>query len=493
MNRSQLLQEIKAETNWDLIVIGGGASGLGTALDAVSRGMKVCLLEKYDFGKGTSSRSTKLVHGGVRYLEQGNIALVKEALQEREYILKQADHLSRVQPFIVPSFSWFTGIYYYIGLKVYDLLSGSKSIGKTTWLSKEKVIAKIPNISTDGLVGGIQYMDGQFDDARLCIDLVKTILHHGGKCINHAGAAKLTKVDGKVVGVTVKDEISGQEFDIKAKYVVNAAGIFTDDIVQLDQAGSKRTIVPSRGSHIVLDRSFLGGEEAIMIPKTSDGRVLFVIPWNGKVVAGTTDEKTDEAVAEPKATEEEISFILANCQQYLNKKPKRKDILTTFAGLRPLAAPKEGSGKTKEISRGHKVLVSPSGLVSIIGGKWTTFRKMGEDVIHKISKDRRIQFPPSKSLSLKIEGNGLYSSADRLHPSLPYSKQDFEQVIREEMPMTIEDVLCRRTRCIFLDAAATEQITPTVGAMLQQHLGQTDAWLTDQLKDMKELLINYKV
>lgn len=493
MNRSKLLEEVKSRSDWDLIVIGGGATGLGTALDAVSRGMKVCLLEKYDFGKGTSSRSTKLVHGGVRYLQQGNIALVREALQEREYILAKADHLSGVQPFIIPCFSWFAGIYYYIGLQLYDLLSGSRTVGSTSWLSKDKVREKIPNISTKKLVGGIQYMDGQFDDTRLCIDLVKTIHRHGGKCINHAGVSSLTKVNGQVIGVTVTDQLTNESFDLVAKSVVNAAGIFTDDIVEMDKKGSKKTIVPSRGSHIVLDPSFLGGKEAIMIPKTTDGRVLFVIPWNDKVVAGTTDEKTDQVVAEPKATKEEVDFILKNCQQYLTKKPERKDILSTFAGLRPLAAPKEGSSKTKEISRGHKVIVSPSGLVSIIGGKWTTFRKMGEDVISKIVKVKHLQLPPSKSIELQIEGHTLYSSSERMHSSLPYSKQDFELVIKEEMSMTLEDVLCRRTRCIFLDTEATEQIAPEVASILQKELGKNDAWREDQLSKMEKLLINYKV
>ena len=492
MKREVQLQHLKSVSKFDILVIGGGASGLGVALDAVSRGLKVALVEKYDFGKGTSSRSTKLIHGGVRYLEQGNIALVKEALREREYILDKADHISRVQPFIVPCYSWFMCLYYYVGLKVYDVLSGSKTIGKTSWLGKEEVLNRIPNVKVKSLAGGIQYMDGQFDDTRLCIDLASTIVSHGGNCINHAGASSLLKKEGKVIGATITDELSGDSFDVKADYVVNAAGIFTDDVVQMDAKGSRKTIIPSRGSHIVLEQSFLGGTEAIMIPKTSDGRVLFIIPWNGKVIVGTTDEKTETPVAEPKATPEEINFILKNCQEYLTKKPVHADILSTFAGLRPLATPKEGSQKTKEISRGHKVIFSDSGMVSIIGGKWTTFRKMGEDVVKQINKKWNAGFKKSTSLDMDIMGQGVYSKTGLLHPSLPYSETDFDRAIEEEMAMSLEDLLCRRTRCIFLDAAATEEIMEQIGKKLQLFLGKSDKWLVEEVTSMRKLLDIYK-
>jgi len=493
MNRDKQLQQIKNTEHWDLLVIGGGATGLGVALDAVSRGLQVCLLEKYDFGKGTSSRSTKLVHGGVRYLEQGNVSLVKEALQEREYILSHATHLSRVQPFVVPCYSWWSYIYYYVGLRVYDILAGRKSIGRTQLLKASTVIEKIPNIKSKGLRGGVQYMDGQFDDTRLCIDLVKTIIKHGGTCVNHVGATGFIKEHGRTVGCQATDHINGDTYTIMADHVVNAAGIFTDDIVQMDAAGSRRTIVPSRGSHIVLDRSYLGGNEAIMIPKTTDGRVLFIIPWNDKVVVGTTDEKTDQPVAEPKATDAEINFILNNCAQYLSMKPTRADILSTYAGLRPLAAPKEGSQKTKEISRGHKVIISASGLVSIIGGKWTTFRKMGQDALDKINRTYKKSYPASTSLGITIAGKGVYSTTDRLHPSLPYSEADIAHVIRNEMPMTLEDVLCRRTRCVLLDTAATKAIMHEAADMLQEHLQQSDQWKTEQVEQLSELLFNYEV
>jgi len=429
----------------------------------------------------------------VRYLEQGNVTLVKEALKEREYILTKADHISRVQKFIVPCYSRLKMLYYYTGLKSYDILAGKKNIGKTSMLKKAEVIAKIPNIKTQGLVGGVQYMDGQFDDTRLCIDLVKTIIKHGGTCINHAGVINLLKKEGKVCGAKIKDEISGSEFEVRAKYVVNAAGIFTDDIVQMDDEGSRRTIIPSRGSHIVLDKSFLGDDTAIMIPKTSDGRVLFVIPWNGNVVVGTTDEKTKDPSAEPEATEKEISFILENCHKYLTKKPERSDILTTFAGLRPLAAPKEGSQKTKEISRGHKIIISESNMISIIGGKWTTFRKMGEDVIAKISTKLNGNFQSSNSKGLQVEGHKIYSSEGRLHPDLPYSEDDFDYVIQYEMSMTLEDVLCRRTRCLFLNSSATSEIIDIIGNKLKNHLGETDEWLQNQSSEINKLIRQYAV
>lgn len=493
MKRKEQLLQSQAEKSWDILVIGGGASGLGVALDAISRGLSVCLVEKYDFGKGTSSRSTKLIHGGVRYLEQGNIRLVREALQERKYMLDKADHLSRKQPFILPCYSIIKAIYFYIGLKVYDLLSGTKSIGDTKWLSSKKVKQLITNINPKGLVGGIRYMDGQFDDTRLCIDLVKTIIERGGTCINHVGVIKLVKDRKNVVGAVVKDELTNQEWQITADHIVNAAGIFTDDIVHMDNPTSRNTIIPSRGSHIVLDQEFLGGIDAIMIPKTSDGRVLFVIPWNGKVIAGTTDEKTDIPVAEPKATMEEIEFILANCRKYLLKDPTKEDIRATYAGLRPLAAPKEGNHKTKEISRGHRVIFSDSGLVSIIGGKWTTFRKMGEDVISTIAKERNEKWKSSTSKNIYIKGRGIYSKSDTIHPSLPYSMADIIDIVNNEMVETLEDLLLRRTRCILLDVEATRQIAPIVGKKLQSHLNESNEWLSFQLQNIHKLLNIYSI
>ena len=492
MNRKEQIQKSQEQKIWDVLVIGGGASGLGVALDAVSRGLSVCLLEKYDFGKGTSSRSTKLVHGGVRYLQQGNISLVREALCEREYILEKASHIARVQPFIVPCYSWWSALYYYIGLSVYDVLSGRKTIGGTKWLGRAEVTSRIPNMKSQGLRAGIQYMDGQFDDTRLCIDLVKTIVHAGGTCVNHAGAASLLKEEGKVVGALVRDELSGQEWPVQAKYVVNAAGIFTDDIVQMDTPGGRQTIVPSRGSHLVLDQSFLGGTEAIMIPKTSDGRVLFVIPWLNKVIVGTTDEQTDKPVLEPTATAEEVQFMLANCQRYLTKKPQLTDIEATYAGLRPLAAPAEGKQNTKEISRGHKVIHSASGMVSIIGGKWTTFRKMGEDVVKQIGEKYSLKLPRSKSMVIPIEKT-IQHQGRRLHPALPYTDVDIERAVEKEMAMSLEDVLCRRTRSLFLSTEATAAILEEVGKKVQQMLGTTDEWLADQKKQMTELIKIYSV
>lgn len=492
MNRQEQIQKSKEHQMWDVLVIGGGASGLGVALDAVSRGLSVCLLEKYDFGKGTSSRSTKLVHGGVRYLQQGNLALVREALKEREYILEKASHIARVQPFIVPCYSWWSALYYFMGLSVYDILSGRKTIGGTKWLSKKEVLLRIPNMRADGLRAGIQYIDGQFDDTRLCIDLVKTIVHAGGTCVNHAGAAHLLKEDGKVVGATVRDELNGEEWPIRAQYVVNAAGIFTDDIVQMDAPNSRKTIVPSRGSHLVLDKSFLGGSEAIMIPKTSDGRVLFVIPWLGKVIVGTTDERTDKPVLEPSATAREVQFMLANCQQYLTKQPALSDIQATFAGLRPLAAPAEGEQNTKEISRGHKIIHSPSGLVSIIGGKWTTFRKMGEDVVKQISQKYTLQWPRSKSIYIPIEKTAQHLGT-LLHPELPYTDDDIVRAVETEMAMGLEDVLCRRTRSLFLSTNATADILDEVGQTVKSKLGKSDEWLAEQKTQMRELIGIYNI
>lgn len=482
MQRQAQISQLNSGDTYDLVVIGGGASGLGVALDAVSRKLKVLLVEKYDFGKGTSSRSTKLVHGGVRYLQQGNVRLVMEALRERGYLLKQAAHNAHVQDFIVPFYKRWEGLYYYAGLKAYDWLSGKWSLGGSKWLSADTVIKRLPNIEGDGLKGGILYTDGQFDDSRLCIDLVRTIVQHGGQAINYMSAREIVKTHGKASGVVLHDEINGESHTVATKAVVNAAGVFTDSILRMDGAAeSTKTIVPSRGSHIVLDGSFLKSDTAIMIPKTEDGRVLFVIPWLGKVIVGTTDQQTPEPVLEPVATDEEVGFILKNCKQYLSKQPARADILSTFAGLRPLAAPSGGSGKTKEISRGHKIYTSGSGLTSIVGGKWTTFRKMGEDVVNHLIKQNLVTAGESTSYDLLITGQKHQTPSKTIHPSLPYDWTDIDRIIKDEMAMTIEDVLSRRTRCLLLDRSAALGVAPDVAQRLATHHSQDDAWVTAQV------------
>jgi glycerol-3-phosphate dehydrogenase len=381
-SRNTIFEALKKSNHFDVVVIGGGASGIGAALESALRGYRTLLLEKHDFTKGTSSRSTKLIHGGVRYMAQGDLKMVREALKERGYLLRNAPHLVHDQPFIIPNYRWWEGIFYTVGLKFYDLLAGKFSLGKSVHLNRDKVLKLLPGISPKGLRGGVLYHDGQFDDSRLAIDLLHELFAHGGVALNYAEVMALEKENGRVSGVVFRDVAGKGAADVvKAKVVINAAGVWVDDIIKMDRPGHKKMIRPSQGVHLVLDKSFLPGGHALMIPKTSDGRVLFAVPWHGHLVVGTTDTPVDSNSEEPVALEEEIRFILETATEYLERPVERGDVLSVFAGLRPLAAPRDGSSKTKEISRNHKILVSDSKLITVIGGKWTTYRKMGQDMI----------------------------------------------------------------------------------------------------------------
>lgn len=518
MNRSGFLEALADQTKiWDLVVIGGGASGLGVALDALSRGMSVVLFEKADFAKGTSSRSTKLLHGGVRYLAQGDIALVLEALKERGLVMKNAPHISHRQSFIIPVYTWWEKIKYGLGLKIYDQMAGSYRLGKSISISKEETVQKLPNIRQKDLKGGVVYYDGQFDDARLAINLAQTCADMGGVVLNYVKVFNLVKdKEGIINGVKVIDRINKREYKINARAVVNATGVFTNKILKMDKPEIKKAIVPSQGTHLVLDISFLGSQHALMIPKTSDGRVLFCIPWYNKLLVGTTDTLTNKPKLEPKALEEEIDFILQNCADYLVKKPLRKDVLAVFAGLRPLAAPALEGAKTKEISRSHKVNVSESHLFSIVGGKWTTFRKMGEDTVNTIAKVKKIRLSKSDTNNLRIHGFmendqspdhlAVYGTdaagikklirdnpalKEHLHPQYPYTIAEVVWAVRHEMAVKLEDVLARRLRILFLDAKAAMEIAPKVAGIMSKELGMTEDWENEQLSDFKELAVNY--
>ncbi len=382
--RASLIKQLQENSNWDVIVIGGGATGLGVALDSTTRGYKTLLLEQVDFAKGTSSRSTKLVHGGVRYLAQGNIDLVKEALYERGLLLKNASHLVKDQSFIIPNYNWWDNFFYTIGLKVYDFLAGKLSFGKSTRINKDETTSRLETLKSETLKGGVVYHDGQFDDARLAVNIAQTCIEKGATVLNHCKVKELLKnQEGIVNGVIAEDTETNISYTLKAKVIINATGVFTDEILQMDNTNAKNIVRPSQGVHLVLDQSFLPGNDAIMIPKTSDGRVLFLVPWHNKVIVGTTDTLLDSHSLEPKPLEKEIDFILETANRYLNKKVNREDVLSVFAGLRPLAAPKDDSEKTKEISRSHKIIVSNSKLLTITGGKWTTYRRMAQDTINK--------------------------------------------------------------------------------------------------------------
>ena len=487
-----MLQQLQQTEEWDMVIIGGGATGLGAAVDAATRGYKTLLIEAYDFGKGTSSRSTKLVHGGVRYLAQGNIKLVMEALRERGYLLKNAPHLTTAAPFIVPVYSWFGKFFYGIGLKMYDILAGKLSLGKTKWLSKKETLEKLPGISDKKLKGGVLYYDGQFDDARLAIDLALTAAKHGAAILNYCEATSLTKTNGKVSGVEFEDMLNGINYSVKAKAVINATGVFTDDIMQMDEPEGDMLVFPSQGIHLVVDKKFFPGSHALMIPKTDDGRVLFAVPWHDKVVLGTTDTPVETINFEPVPSKEEIEFVLLHANRYLSQTIESNDVLSTFAGLRPLVRQK-GAKSTALLSRDHTIIVSKSNLVTITGGKWTTYRRMAEDVVTNAAFTAKLPKKACVTKQLAIgEPSSKNGSGFLLH-SFTLSQADIVRFTKEEMAMTVEDVLSRRTRILLLDAKAAIEVAPFVAKIMAAELHKDEQWINEQIEDFTELAANYKL
>lgn len=510
-----LHQLADSSTQWDLLVIGGGATGLGIALDASVRGYKTLLVEGADFAKGTSSRSTKLVHGGVRYLAQGNVQLVREASIERGLLCRNAPHLVRNQTFVIPVYTKWDRIKYTIGLKVYDWIAGRLSLGRSVFISRPETLQALPGIRQRGLLGGVLYHDGQFDDSRLAINIVQSIIEQGGTAINYMKVSGLLKnKEGKVEGAVTQDQESGRSYKIKAKAVVNATGVFVDDILEMDNAAAPKSICVSQGVHLVLDKKFFPSEHALMIPKTSDGRVLFAVPWHNKLVIGTTDTPVEQASLEPKALEKEISFILDTASAYLLKKPTRNDVLSVFAGLRPLAAPKQGEQKTKEISRSHKIIISPSNLFTILGGKWTTYRKMGEDMVDKIEKHLHWEHKKSGTAKLRIHGympdvnrndpfyfygsdapfilqsmNG--SAGQWISEDLKIHKMQVKWAVKHEMARTVEDVLSRRTRALLLDAEESIRISREVATIMAPLLDKGNDWIEEQVRNYKRVAQQY--
>ncbi len=512
MEREEMLLQLKLTAEWDMVIIGGGATGLGAALDAASRGYKILLIEQSDFGKGTSSRSTKLVHGGVRYLAQGNIKLVMQALRERGYLLKNAPHITRSMAFVVPVYNRIDKWFYGIGLKLYDLLAGKLSLGKTRWLNRKQTLAKLPGIDGSKLKGGILYYDGQFDDARLAIDLATTAAAHGATLLNYCKAISLLKENGKIAGIKIEDQLSNEVYELKSRAIINATGVFTDEIMEMDEPGHKKIITFSQGIHLVIDKNFFPGDTALMIPKTEDGRVLFAVPWHQKVVLGTTDTPVSRLSVEPKPLEEEIDFILQHANTILNKPVSKKNVLSMFAGLRPLVK-KTGVKNTSLLNRDHSIIISASGLVTITGGKWTTYRKMAEEVVNTVIHVAQLQFYPCKTKQIKIAEKSelndhwsLYGNAAQqiremlqqepelrqlLHPQYPYTLAEVKWFIRQEMAMTVEDILARRTRLLFLDAQAAIEAAPLIAEMMNNFMKKDNLWVTNQLKEFRELARDY--
>jgi glycerol-3-phosphate dehydrogenase len=499
-----------------MIIAGGGATGVGVAIDAASRGYDVLLLEQSDFGKGTSSRSTKLVHGGVRYLEQGNISLVMEALKERGLLLQSAPHLVRNLGFVVPSYHWWEAPFYGIGLKMYGLLAGKYGFGASRILSREETLERLPTIKTEGLRGGVIYFDGQFDDSRLLIHMTMTACEQGATLLNYVRVAGVTQDEkGFVRGVLARDVETGEEFHARARVVVNATGVFSDALRREADPRVEPMITPSQGIHLVFDRSFLAGDSAIMVPHTSDGRVMFAIPWLDHALVGTTDTPIAESSLEPVALEQEIEFILKTASLYLDKRPTDDDILSVFAGIRPLVRAR-GAGNTAALSRDHTIRIDNSGLLTICGGKWTTYRRMAEDCVNQAARTACLAEKPCLTHHLKIHGFDLdagrlgslsvYGSdapaiqalaasdpglARPLDDCLPYTGAEVVWAVRHEMARTLEDVLARRTRALFLNARAARRMAPGVAELIRRELGRDEFWKAAQISSFVALTNNY--
>ena len=512
-----MLERLGSE-EFEVLVIGGGATGLGCAVDAASRGYRTALLESHDFAQGTSSRSTKLVHGGVRYLQQGNVSLVLEALRERGTLCRNAPHLVHDLAFVVPRYRWWEAPFYGVGLKMYDALARNRKIAPSRILDRDETLREIPNVEPDDLIGGVRYHDAQFDDARMALSLALTAADHGAVLANQAPVVELMKERRQVTGVVARDAETGRELRVRARVVINATGIFSDEVRRFDEPEAKPLLQLSRGVHIVLDRSFQPSDSAIMVPRTDDGRVLFVIPWHDRVLVGTTDTPVKEATLEPRALPEEIDFILDNAGHYLDHDPQRSDVLSVFAGLRPLVASDEED--TKNASREHTVTLSASGLVTILGGKWTTYRKMAQDTVDDALVVAGLESRPCVTEELHIHGWMLREATDfpsdptfeaygtrhtdvlaltreepawndLLHPELPYRGVHVVWAARQEMARTLEDVLSRRTRALLMNARASIEAAPKAAALLAAELGRDGAWQEEQVRSYTELAGGY--
>ena len=507
-DRTILLQRLAEPRRYDLAVVGGGATGMGVALDAALRGYSVVLVEAHDFAKGTSSRATKLAHGGVRYLAQGNVHLVREALHERVHILGSAPHLAQPLAFIMPSYKLWETPFYGAGLKIYDLLAGSAGLGRTEWLGARETLQLLPGAQPQGLKGGVKYWDGQFDDARLALAIGRTAAQHGALLLNYCEAVDVLHEDGQVAGLRVRDAETGREIDIQTSCVVNATGVWVDALRQRDAQADGRSVQPmvspSQGVHVVVDADFMPGDHALLVPSTRDGRVLFAVPWLGKLILGTTDTPRSDAPLEPLAGAQEVDFILAEAARYLRRAPTRADIRSVWAGMRPLVRPDASAGDTKSISREHTVRISRSGLVTVTGGKWTTYRVMAEDVLkHCVQAGRLPMRGSSRTAGLKLLGadgetapntsmhlpQGLHSyGSEAAHvQALPgaqtwltdgLSEAMVRFAARHEYARTVEDMLARRSRLLFLDARLALDVAPQVAAILADELGR-DPGLAD--------------
>ena len=513
--RSQHIQQLKTTKHWDIIIIGGGATGLGAAVDAAARGYKTLLLEQHDFGKGTSSRSTKLIHGGVRYLQQWNIRLVRDALRERGLLLKNAPHIAYPLKLVLPAYRWYEKLYYGLGLKLYNFLSAKLSLGTTEILSVKKTQTYIQGLDGKRLSGGVAYYDGQFDDARLCVSLALTASGIGGTVLNYCKVTSLIRENEKVKGVVINDLLNDEVYEARGTIVINATGVFVDEVLQMDEDGLPKTVSPSQGIHIVVEKRFFPGEQALFIPRTDDGRVLFAVPFHNRVIIGTTDTGIEHPVLEPLPLEEEIDFVINHFNRYIHTGLQRSDVKSVFAGLRPLVKV-PGQKKTAVLPRDHTIWVSKGGMLNISGGKWTTYRKMAQELILKAHYESGLAYTRCQTETMKLHGwmkkvdyeDPLYyygsdAAAIRylqhqgysqlLHPELPYTAAEVIWAVGNEMAMTIEDVLARRTRALFLDAKAAIEAAPLVADIMMKELGKDEVWKKDQLEQFYKVAEGYLI
>lgn len=510
MNRAEMMHRLLNEPGpWDVLIIGGGATGLGAALEAAARGYRTALVEQGDFAQATSSRSTKLIHGGLRYLQRGELPLVRESLRERGRLLRNAPHLVHPLAFVIPHYSRWHRPWYGLGLKCYDALGGSLGLDPSQHLSRDETLLRLPTLEPSSLRGGTLFFDGQFDDTRLAITLAQTVADRNGVVVNGVKVTALWRRDGQIDGVRACDQETGAEMELRARVVVNATGVFADAVRRLDQPAAPELLVVSQGAHVVLDRSFLPGDTALMVPRTDDGRVLFAIPWHGRVLVGTTDTPVPSAVLEPRPLRAEVDFLLDHAARYLVRAPGPSDVLSAFAGLRPLVK-SAGGPSTSRLSRRHHMEVSGSGLVTITGGKWTTYRQMAEETIDRAAAVGRLPARPSVTRDLRLHGwagaaeeplaiygsdapavraccRGLVDGDALLHPRLPYRTGEVIWAVRHEMARSLEDVLSRRMRALLLDARASLEIAPRVARLMAMELGRDHGWEQAQISKFTEL------
>lgn len=517
MNRADMLERLRAaSSDWEVLIIGGGATGLGTALDAAARGYRTAIVEQADFAQATSSRSSKLIHGGLRYLKQGRLGLVRESLRERRRLLHNAPHLVRPLPFLIPNYAWWERGFYGAGMKLYDWMDDGSGLEPARHLTCAAALERASTLKPDGLRGGILYHDAQFDDARLALALAQSVADCNGVVLNYVKVTGLLKQNDHVTGARLRDLETGEELEARARVVINAAGVFADEVRRLDNERSPALLAVSQGAHIVLEPSFLPGECALTIPRTTDGRIFFAIPWQNRVLLGTTESAAHAVTLEPRPLRDEIAFLLEHAARYLARAPSESDILSAFAGLRPLLKGADGK-PTATLSRGHRVEVARSGLVTVTGGKWTTYRQMAEEAVNRAAETAGLPRRAPRTRRLRLHGGedfvesesslahygtdawavrGLCSEGDGntlLHPRLPYRVGEVRWAVRREMARTVADVLARRTRALFLDARAATEMAPAVARVMAKELGRDIIWENEQVAAFRELARGYLV